>query len=190
MKKRVAAGGSGYGKWVVLLLVFLLTAVFIVTLLLNRVGSSNGEQETEEEQEIAGMSETEKSSNAALKTCNEIEKGFLYGEFNFSGSREKFAEDFDAGGKIYKVYLAICYADFAYRYTGSVGLAIEITSKAEEMVENGDKITKRNYYAVLRKWYSQAGNEKKVNEISAILDEIDASGDDLNSDIIINGGEE
>ena len=189
MKKRVAAGGSGYGKWVVLLLVFLLIVVFVVVLLLDRVGSSNGDQWAQE-QEVASMSETEKSSNAALKTCNEIEKGFLDGEFNFSGSREKFAEDFDAGGKIYKVYLAICDADFADRYTGSVGLAIEITSKAEEMVENGDKITKRNYYAVLRKWYSQAGNEKKVNEISVILDKIDASGDDLNSDIIINGGEE
>lgn len=184
-----ANGGGGRKVWGFLLAVVLLIALGLaVGILVVKLNSGSGTEQQGEEEKIIDTVAVAKSTNEALRACDNIKKSFLGGEITFNDSRKEFEGRLGDGDNIYKVYFAMCYADFAYKYTEDVNLAIEVMSKVRALADSEDVVI-RSYYAALKDLYIDAGNDEKVAEIEKILDEINET-DEYDPEVIIMDDEE
>lgn len=184
-----ANGGSGRKVWGFLLAIVLLVAVgLVVGIVLVKLNGDGGAGGQDEEEEVVDMAAVAKSTNEALRTCYEIQKSFSSGEITFNESQKRFTNDFESseGDNVYKIYLAACYADFAYKHTKDIDLAVGIMNKAKPLVGDNGSVA-RSYYAALRNLYYDAGDNEKVDEISEILNGIEVPDEE---DLIIEDDEE
>lgn len=109
------------------------------------------------------------STNLAIEKCEEIKDLFRRGVADKADADRKYRDEFSSSDSIYKVYVAMCYADFAYENGDGMDRAVEIMKSVEPLPE--DNTVKMDYYVKMIDLYQKVDDAEMIDYYKKIMNE-------------------